>query len=525
MTHYDYIVIGAGSAGCVVANRLTQDSDTTVLLLEAGNPDTKPEIHIPAECLSLQGSEVDWAYFSEPEPYLNNRKIFCPRGKVLGGSSSINIMIYLRGNPHDYDRWQSLGNPGWSYQDVLPYFKKSEHQQRGASEFHGVDGELSVTDLIAPAVVSQRFVDAAVALGYDYNPDVNGMQQSGAGLYQLTIKDGKRHSTAAAFLVPILQRPNLTVTTGALVTRLLFEGTRTVGVEYLHEGTLHQARVNQEVILSAGVFDSPKLLMLSGIGDAQHLQAMGIPVVADLPGVGQNLQDHPVVHVAYQATQDLQTASTSSVGEAGLFLHTEGNQEIAPDLQFLFGPSVLVPPSYAHSGPGFTSLVCLTHPQNIGSVSLRSPDPQDAPMIQMNYLQSEADVQKLVVGIKLLRNLFGASAFDEFRGEEIAPGADKQSDTALKAYVREVCDTVWHPVGTCKMGTDPMAVVDPELRVHGIEGLRVVDASIMPTITTGNTNAPTIMIGEKAADLIKTCRTPPIIPNKFNVQTPAHSPI
>jgi choline dehydrogenase len=427
-----------------------------------------------------------------------------------------------------------LGNPGWSYQDVLPYFKKSEHQQRGASEFHGVDGELSVTDLIAPAVVSQRFVDAAVALGYDYNPDVNGMQQSGAGLYQLTIKDGKRHSTAAAFLVPILQRPNLTVTTGALVTRLLFEGTRTVGVEYLHEGTLHQARVNQEVILSAGVFDSPKLLMLSGIGDAQHLQAMGIPVVADLPGVGQNLQDHPVVHVAYQATQDLQTASTSSVGEAGLFLHTEGNQEIAPDLQFLFGPSVLVPPSYAHSGPGFTSLVCLTHPQNIGSVSLRpaegssaslSPDPQDAPMIQMNYLQSEADVQKLVVGIKLLRNLFGASAFDEFRGEEIAPGADKQSDTALKAYVREVCDTVWHPVGTCKMGTDPMAVVDPELRVHGIEGLRVVDASIMPTITTGNTNAPTIMIGEKAADLIKTCRTPPIIPNKFNVQAPAHSPI
>jgi choline dehydrogenase len=513
MTHYDYIVIGAGSAGCVVANRLTEDSDTTVLLLEAGNPDTKPEIQIPAECLSLLGSEVDWGYFSEPEPYLNNRKIFCPRGKVLGGSSSINFMIYLRGNPHDYDHWQSLGNPGWSYQDILPYFKKSEHSSRGASEFHGIDGELSVTDLIAPAVVSQRFVDAAVSLGYDQNPDANAMQQEGAGLYQLTIKDGKRHSAAAAFLVPILDRPNLTVTTGALVTRLLFESTRTVGVEYLHEGTLHQVRVNSEVILSAGAFDSPKLLMLSGIGNAEHLKALGIPVVVDLPGVGQNLQDHPVVSVAHEATQDLHTATTSSIAEAGLFLHTEGNLDAAPDLQFLFGPVVLVQPGYAHSGLGFTSFVCLTHPQNIGSVSLRSRYPKDAPMIQMNYLESEADVQKLVAGIKLLRNLFGASAFDEFRGEEIAPGADKQSDAALVAYVREACDTVYHPVGTCKMGIDSMAVVDPELRVHGIEGLRVVDASIMPTITTGNTNTPTIAIGEKAADLIKTagCLSQPVV--------------
>ena len=290
---------------------------------------------------------------------------------------------------------------------------------------------------------------------------------------------------------------------GALVTRLLFEDTRTVGVEYLHEGTLHQVRVDREVILSAGTFDSPKLLLLSGIGDAEQLQALGIPVVADLPGVGQNLQDHPVVSVAHEATQDLHTASSSSIAEANLFLHTEGNLDAAPDLQLLFGPVVLVPPGYAHSGLGFTSLVCLTHPQNIGSVSLRSLDPKDTPKIQMNFLQSEADLQKLVVGIKLVRNLFGASPLDEFRGKEIAPGTDKQSDAALVAYVREACDTVYHPVGTCKMGTDPMAVVDSELRVHGIEGLRVVDASIMPTITTGNTNAPTIMIGEKAADLIK----------------------
>jgi choline dehydrogenase len=516
MTQYDYIVIGAGSAGCVVANRLTEDSETTVLLLEAGNPDTKLEIQIPAECASLLGSEIDWSYFSQPEPYLNNRKIFCPRGKVLGGSSSINFMIYLRGNPYDYDHWQSLGNPGWSYQDILPYFKKSEHFSRGASEYHGVGGELSVTDLIAPAVVSQRFVDAAVALGYDQNSDANGMQQLGAGLYQLTIKDGKRHSASAAFLLPILQRPNLTVTTGALVTRLLFEDTHTVGVEYLHEGTLHQVKVNSEVILSAGAFNSPKLLMLSGIGDVKHLQALGIPVVADLPGVGQNLQDHPVVSVAHEATQNLHTASTSSIAEAGLFLHSESNLDAEPDLQFLFGPVVLVPPGYTHSGLGFTSFVCLTHPQNIGTVSLRSPDPKDAPMIQMNYLQSEADVQKLVAGIKLLRNLFGASAFDEFRGKEIAPGADKQSDTALVAYVKEACDTLYHPVGTCKMGIDPMAVVDPELRVHGVEGLRVVDASIMPRITTGNTNAPTIMIGEKAADLIKAEYTSQSIANKLN---------
>ncbi|MEH2169023.1 MAG: GMC family oxidoreductase N-terminal domain-containing protein [Nostoc sp.] len=506
---YDYIVIGAGSAGCVVANRLTEEPETTVLLLEAGKEDTKPEIQIPSECTNLPGSEVDWGYFSEPEPYLNNRKIFCPRGKVLGGSSSINFMTYIRGNDRDYNHWRELGNPGWSYQDILPYFKKSENQQRGVSEYHGVDGELSVTDVISPSAISQRFVDACVTMGYDENPDFNGMQQSGAGPFQVTIKDGKRHSTAAAFLVPILKRPNLTTMTGALVTRLLFEGTCTVGVEYLHESILHQVRVNKEVILSAGAFDSPKLLMLSGIGDAEYLQAMGIPVVVDLPGVGQNLQDHVCVPVPYEATQDLHS---NGIAETGLFLHSEGHLDAAPDLELIFAPILRVPPGYPNSGFGFTGIIVLTHPQNIGSISLRpaegssallSSDPKDTPMIRLNYLQSQSDVQKLVDAIKLTRKLFHTSAFDEFRGREVAPGADVTSDEALVAYIREVCSTVYHPIGTCKMGTDPMAVVDPELRVHGVKGLRVVDASIMPTLITGHTNAPTIMIGEKAADLIK----------------------
>ena len=299
MNNYDYIVIGAGSAGCVVANRLTQDPETTVLLIEAGNPDTKPEIQIPLKCTQLPGTEVDWGYFCEPEPALNNRQIFCPRGKVLGGSSAINFLLYTRGNHDDYDRWQELGNSGWSDRDLLPYFKKSEHQQRGASEYHGVDGELSVTDILNPAPISQRFIDAAVALGYERNPDFNGARQEGVGYFQFTVKDGKRHSAAAAFLLPILDRPNLTTITGTLVTRLLFEDTRTVGVEYLQEGMLHQARVNSEVILSAGGFDSPKLLMLSGIGNKKCLETLNIPVV---------VREKKVVNAYYRGKNAIATA-------------------------------------------------------------------------------------------------------------------------------------------------------------------------------------------------------------------------
>jgi choline dehydrogenase len=511
MTQYNYVVIGAGSAGCVVANRLTKDRQTTVLLLEAGNPDTKPEIQIPVECLKLIGSEIDWGYFSEPEPYLDNRKMFYSGGKVLGGSSSINNMLYVRGNSHDYDHWQSLGNFGWSYQDVLPYFKKSEHYERGVNEYHGVDGELNVTDIEAPATISQRFVEACVLLGYDYNPDFNAIKQRGVGLFQLNIKDSKRHSAANAFVSPIKKRPNLTVTTGALVTRLLFEGARTVGVEYLHERKLYQVRVNQEVILSAGTINSPKLLLQSGIGNAKSLQARSISVVVDLPGVGKNLQDHIVVPVAYMATQNIDLAITSSGTEAGLFLHSERNLDAAPDLEIMFSPIHEAVPSSYYCTSGFIGSVMLMRPHNIGSVSLRrtkgnayrTPDPQDKPIIRLNYLQNQSDVRLLTAGVKLIRQLFEENAFDEFRGEEIAPGSQVQSDEAFEAYIREICSPGNHAVGTCKMGIDQMAVVDPELRVYGVEGLRVVDASIMPTLITGHTNAATIMIGEKAADLIK----------------------
>ena len=504
MTSYDYIAIGAGSAGCVVANRLTENPETTVLLLEAGNPATKPEIQTPSNWTSLLGTEVDWAYWTEPEPALDGRKILCSRGKVVGGSSSINAEIYIRGNRHNFDRWRSLGNLGWSYEEVLPYFLKSENQQRGASKFHRIDGALSVTDPIAPSVIDRQFIAAATQLGYDRNPDFNGEHQEGAGMYQLTVKDGKRHSAAAAFLVPVLARTNLTVQTSTLVTRLLFEGTRTIGVEYLHQGTLHQVYVEREVILSAGVFDSPKLLMLSGIGNAQHLHALDIPEIADLPGVGQNLQDHPLVGIGYQSTQELPLISpTSNLVEAGLFLHSSKSNELTPDLQFLFSPALWVGAAISADIPGFTFILGMLAPQSRGTVTLRSANPAEPPTIRANYLKHETDLQVLVEGIKIARQLAHSDAFDEIVGKEMAPGLEVVSDEAISAYIRQAANTFWHPVGTCKMGNDSLAVVDAQLRVRGIEGLRVVDASIMPTIPSGNTNAPTIMIGEKAADLIK----------------------
>ncbi len=517
----DYVIIGAGSAGCVLANRLSEDPANSVLLLEAGPSDDMQEIHIPLAFSQLFKSPLDWAYFTDAEPHLGDRKLYWPRGKMLGGSSSINAMIYIRGNRADYDQWSSLGNEGWDYEAVLPYFIKAENQERGASEYHGVGGPLNVADLRSPNPMSQAFVDSAVDVGFNPNPDFNGPNQEGCGLYQVTQKGGFRHSAATAYLKPVLDRPNLTVETNAQATRLLFDGTRAVGVEYQHNGELKQARAEREVILSGGAINSPQLLMLSGVGPAEHLREMGLEVVADVPGVGQNLQDHPAIFVAYSSTQPIslingmteaglqefgatQTGPLSSnVGEGGLFLKTRP-ELTAPDLQFHFAPSYFVEHGFGNpEGHGFTFGPTLLHPESRGQIALRSTNPLEPPAIVGNYLSSAEDVRVLVEGIKLSRQMAATKAFDPYRAEEYLPGSQVQSDAELEEFVRKMVETLYHPVGTCKMGNDALAVVNSQLQVRGVEGLRVVDASIMPTIVSGNTNAPTIMIAEKAAEYIK----------------------
>ncbi len=502
---FDYIVVGAGSAGCTIANRLSEDPNVSVLLLEVGAADTNPAIHKTdiQSMTSLWGSELDWGYSTEQEHYLNKRQIAIAQGKVLGGSSSLNAMMYIRGNRRDYDSWSRLGNEGWSYEEVLPYFKKSEDYEGGASEFHGVGGPLSIIDYRNPAPVSQAFVNAAMELGYKGNNwDFNGNQQEdGAGFYQSTrTNNNQRCSTAVAFLNPILERSNFTVQTKALVTRLLISKNQVVGVEYSQDGTLHQVKAESEVIVSCGSFDSPRLLMLSGIGDANHLKSLNIPVALDLPGVGLNLQDHLLLGVGYKCKQE--QPSPNLLAEAGLFTRSGNNLDDSPDLQFFFGPVQFLEPEYLWDGPGFTFAPILIGPQSRGTVTLRSNNPEDLAIIHTNYLEKDADIKVLVKGIQLSRELVHTHAFDDFRGEELAPGADITNESGLREYIRKVASTVWHPVGTCKMGRDRNAVVDPQLKVHGIAGLRVADASIMPTITRGNTNAATIMIGEKAADMI-----------------------
>jgi choline dehydrogenase len=518
---YEFIVVGAGSAGCVLAVRLTEDPACRVLLLEAGGPDRQIQIRIPAAFSKLFKTEVDWNYSTESEPHLYGRRLYWPRGKVLGGSSSINAMIYLRGSRIDYDGWRDLGNNGWAFEDVLPYFKKSEDQENGRSDFHGVGGPLSVANLRYVNTLTRAFLEAARELGIPANPDFSGASQEGAGLFQVTQKRGARHSAADAFLRPAIGRRNLTVATNALATRIVVQKGCARGVQYIRAGHVQEAWAEKEVIAAAGAVNSPQLLLLSGIGPAEELRRAGVAVIHELPGVGKNLQDHLMVSVGYKCLKPVTLMSAeslpnllrymiwrngplaSNVAEAGILLRTREGSAV-PNLQLLFGPAY-----YACHGLRKRTDHCfgfgptLITPESRGEITLRSSRAEEPPIVRANYLSTEDDLQVMVNGVKLSRELAHTKAFAEYRGEELHPGAAAKTDADIAEFVKREGETLYHPVGTCKMGHDEWAVVDEKLRVRGVENLRVVDASVMPRIVAGNTNAPTLMIAEKGADMIR----------------------
>ncbi|MCY3979017.1 MAG: GMC family oxidoreductase N-terminal domain-containing protein [Chloroflexi bacterium] len=516
----DYIVVGAGSAGAAVASRLSEDDSFSVLLLEAGGPDSNPDIHIPARFSELFHSADDWDYQTIPQPGLNNRREYVPRGKVFGGTSSMNAMVYQRGHPSDYDGWAARGNEGWAYEDLLPFFRKTQHQERGESTHHGVGGPINVADPQDPNPLSIAFVEAALELGYAHKADFNDGEQEGFGVYQVTQKRGKRHSTAVGYLQPALRRPNLKAIPFAQVTRLIVEDARCVGVDYQHDGELQTARARREVVLCGGAINSPQLLLLSGIGPASHLAEFDIPLVHDLPGVGQNLMDHIQVPLAYHCKAPLSLVNkdapeqikryqeekmgllTSNLGESGGFVRLNPDSA-APELQYHFGPDWFVRHGFeTPDGHGFTILVGLVGTMSVGELKLKSSDPFAPPAIDFACLMEDSDVQALLEGIKLGRQIAAASPFEPYRGVEFLPGEQITADDELIHYIREFATTIYHPASSCRMGRDPLAVVDERLRVHGIAGLRVADASIMPRIINANTNAPCIMIGEKAAAMI-----------------------
>jgi choline dehydrogenase len=518
---FDYVIIGAGSAGCVLAYRLSENPAHKVLLIEAGGPDNKFEIQVPAAYSKLHKSRVDWAFYTTPQSSVLNRRMFQPRGKTLGGSSSTNCMAYIRGNAKDYDEWAALGNKGWSYQEMLPYFKKSEHNEQYQNEYHQQGGLLNVSYASYVTPLGEAFIEACETQGIATNTDFNGRKQEGAGLFQFTIKKGQRHSAAKAFLKPALARPNLTVLTKAHVAKIIIEKQRAVGVAYLQGREQKEVRATREVLLSAGSFGSPQILMLSGIGEAEQLRAAGIALVQDLPGVGKNLQDHLMVPVNCLCNAKITFNSAQTPGnilkylllkkgplsasplEASAFLKTNSSLE-RPDIQFHFAPvhgTDLYNPDVLPKTDGFIIFPTLLRPESRGQVRLQSADPLAAPLIDPQYLSEEADRRCLIEGFKIAKETLLSAPFGSYRTKLYYP-EKSNNDKEILQHILQTVETVYHPVGTCQMGSHEAAVVDSQLRVRGIEGLRVVDASVMPTIITGNTNAPVIAIAEKAADFI-----------------------
>ncbi|MGJ5023298.1 GMC family oxidoreductase [Bradyrhizobium oligotrophicum] len=523
---FDYIVVGAGSAGCVLANRLSSDGKHTVLLLEAGPKDTNIWIHVPLGYGKLfKEKTVNWMYQTEPEPGLDGRSVFQPRGKVLGGSSSINGLLYVRGQHEDYDRWRQRGNVGWGYDDVLPYFKRAENQSRGADDYHGIDGPLPVSDWRHEDPLSEAFVKAAVEAGLPFNGDFNGASQEGAGFFQTTTRRGRRASTAASYLRPALGRSNLHVETDALAQRIVFEGRRAGGVTFSQRGRMRTARARREILVSSGAYNSPQLLQLSGVGPAELLKQHGLDVVLDAPGVGSDLQDHLQVRIVMRCSQRTTLNDivnnpvrkvlagaryaafrngplTIAAGTAGAFFKTDPRLA-SPDIQIHFIPfSTDKMGEKLHTFSGFTASVCQLRPESRGSLRIRSADPAVPPGIRINYLASETDRRANVDGLRILRKILAAPALRPYVSDEAYPGSKIVSDDDILAYCRQTGSTIYHPTSTCRMGTDAAAVVDQRLRVRGVDGLRVVDASIMPDLVSGNTNAPVIMIAEKASDMI-----------------------
>lgn len=524
----DYVIVGGGSAGCVLAARLSEDPSVQVALLEAGPPDNSVLIHCPAGLAVLaKNGQANWAFQTEPQPGLNGRRGYQPRGKVLGGSSSVNAMIYIRGHRSDYDQWAADGNAGWGWDDVRPYFLRAEHNERGADDHHATGGPLNVMDLRSPHRFGPVFVEAGKQAGYPENRDFNGAEQEGVGCYQVTHKNGERFSAAKAYLAPHRGRPNLHVVTGAHASRVLLDGRRATGVAYTVGRQAKTIAARREVILSAGALLSPQLLMLSGVGPGEQLRALGIPVVHDLPGVGANLHDHVDVVQVVDAPhlQDLFGLSarglvnairgilewrkhrsgllTTNFAEAGGFIKSTPGEPV-PDLQLHFVIGKLVDHGRKTVfGHGYSCHVCLLRPKSRGSVGLHSADPQAAPRIDPNFLADPDDVRRMVLGFQAMRRILQQPALSGFAGRELASSASARSEAEIEQFLRNHADTIYHPVGSCRMGAGPRAVVDAQLRVHGMERLRVIDASIMPSIVGGNTNAPTIMIGEKGADLVK----------------------